>query len=128
MIGINFTNPNAIKNNPKAFNELVEQTTYIKNFFLDKQAEDITYEVEDLFRDEDSGLAARLNKLISMELPYYTNTIELQQTKKEFEGDITLVVFPLVKELKSNFLNKYIYSSILVLLLLSVVIFYFVSR
>ena len=27
-------------------------------------------------------------------------TIELQQTKKEFEGDITLVVFPFVKELK----------------------------
>ena len=24
-------------------------------------------------------------------------TIELQQTKKEFEGDITLVVFPFVK-------------------------------
>ena len=30
------------------------------------------------------------------------NTIELQQTKKEFEGDLTLVVFPLIKELKSN--------------------------
>ncbi len=30
------------------------------------------------------------------------NSIELQQTKKEFEGDITLVVFPLVKELKMN--------------------------
>ena len=38
------------------------------------------------------------------------------------------VVKKRVKELKSNFLNKYIYSSILVLLLLSVVIFYFVSR
>ena len=33
-----------------------------------------------------------------------------------------------VKELKSNFLNKYIYSSILILILLLVVIFYFVSR
>ena len=30
------------------------------------------------------------------------NTIELQQTKKEFEGDVTLVVFSLVKELKMN--------------------------
>jgi len=28
------------------------------------------------------------------------NNIELQQTKKEFEGDVTLVVFPLIKELK----------------------------
>jgi hypothetical protein len=33
-----------------------------------------------------------------------------------------------VKELKSNFLNKYIYSIIVILVLVSVVIFYFVSR
>jgi len=33
-----------------------------------------------------------------------------------------------VKELKSNFLNKYIYVGILILILLLVVIFYFVSR
>ena len=33
-----------------------------------------------------------------------------------------------VKELKSNFLNKYIYSTFAILILLLVVIFYFVSR
>jgi len=33
-----------------------------------------------------------------------------------------------VKELKSNFLNKYIYSAITIFILLLVVIFYFVSR
>ena len=33
-----------------------------------------------------------------------------------------------VKELKSNFLNKYIYAGIAILILLLVVIFYFVSR
>ena len=33
-----------------------------------------------------------------------------------------------VVELKSNFLNKYIYSAITILILLLVVIFYFVSR
>ena len=33
---------------------------------------------------------------------FETNNIELQQTKKEFEGDITLVVFTFVKELKSS--------------------------
>jgi len=33
-----------------------------------------------------------------------------------------------VIEIKSNFLNKYIYSAVLVLILLSVAIFYFVSR
>ncbi len=33
---------------------------------------------------------------------FETNNIELQQTKKEFEGDVTLVVFSFVKELKMN--------------------------
>ena len=33
-----------------------------------------------------------------------------------------------VRELKSNFLNKYIYSSVIILILLIVAIFYFVSR
>ena len=33
-----------------------------------------------------------------------------------------------VEELKSNFLNKYIYSAIAILILLLVAIFYFVSR
>ena len=33
-----------------------------------------------------------------------------------------------VKELKSNFLNKYIYSGVTILILLAVAIFYFVSR
>ena len=33
-----------------------------------------------------------------------------------------------VKELKSNFLNKYIYSAVLIFILLLVAIFYFVSR
>ena len=33
-----------------------------------------------------------------------------------------------VKEIKSNFLNKYIYSAIIILILLLVAIFYFVSR
>ena len=28
--------------------------------------------------------------------------LEFQQTKKEFEGDITLVVFPLLKIIKGN--------------------------
>ena len=33
---------------------------------------------------------------------FKAKNIELQQTKKEFDGDITLVIFPLVKELKMN--------------------------
>ena len=31
---------------------------------------------------------------------FKAKNIELLQTKKEFDGDITLVIFPLVKELK----------------------------
>ena len=33
---------------------------------------------------------------------FKAKNIELQQTKKDFDGDITLVVFPLAKELKMN--------------------------
>ena len=48
-------------------------------------------------------------------------------TKEEKESG-TLVEEKRVKEIKSNFLNKYIYSVIGILILLIVVIFYFVSR
>ena len=48
-------------------------------------------------------------------------------TKKENESK-RLVEEKRVKELKSNFLNKYIYAGIAILILLLVVIFYFVSR
>ena len=47
-------------------------------------------------------------------------------TKEEETGII--VKEKRIKELKSNFLNKYIYSVIAILILLLVVIFYFVSR
>ena len=42
--------------------------------------------------------------------------------------DIKVIKEKRVKELKSNFLNKYIYSGVLLLILLLVAIFYFVSR
>ena len=48
-------------------------------------------------------------------------------TKKEI-GTGQVIKEKRVKEIKSNFLNKYIYSSIIILILLIVVIFYFVSR
>ena len=48
-------------------------------------------------------------------------------TKEEKETGI-VVTEKRVKKLKSNFLNKYIYSSIAILILLLVAIFYFVSR
>ena len=47
---------------------------------------------------------------------------------KEEKNTGTIIAEKRVKELKSNFLNKYIYTGILILILLLVVIFYFVSR
>ena len=44
------------------------------------------------------NIETALNKVFR----FQTKNIELQQTKNEFDGDITLVVFPLVKELKMN--------------------------
>ena len=47
---------------------------------------------------------------------------------KEEKETGTVLVEKRVKETKSNFLNKYIYSVTIILILLLVVIFYFVSR
>ena len=47
---------------------------------------------------------------------------------KEKEKNGTVVKEKRVNEIKSNFLNKYIYSTITILILLVVAIFYFVSR
>ena len=47
---------------------------------------------------------------------------------KEEEKNGTVVKEKRVNEIKSNFLNKYIYSAIAILILLVVAIFYFVSR
>ncbi len=49
----------------------------------------------------------------------------ISKKREDTEGTIEV---KRVKELKSNFLNNYIYSSITILILLLVVIFYFVSR
>ena len=48
-------------------------------------------------------------------------------TKDKEDTDVTAEV-KRVKELKSNFLNKYVYSALVIIILLLVVIFYFVSR
>ena len=47
---------------------------------------------------------------------------------KEEKNTGTIIAEKRVKELKSNFLNRYIYAGIAILILLLVVIFYFVSR
>ena len=52
----------------------------------------------------------------------------LSPITKQEKNTGTIIVEKRVKELKSNFLNKYIYVGIAILILLLVVIFYFVSR
>ena len=51
--------------------------------------------IQNIIRD---NIQTALNEIFQ----FKSEGIELQQTKKEFEGDITLVVFPLIKELKSS--------------------------
>ncbi len=51
--------------------------------------------IQKIIRD---NIKTALNEIFQ----FKTDNIELQQTKKEFEGDVTLVVFPMVKELKSS--------------------------
>ena len=67
----------------------------------------------------------------------FADIVDSEIGKKEFEKIKGLAEVPdvnknteknRVKELKSNFLNKYIYSAAAILFLLLVVIFYFVSR
>ena len=48
--------------------------------------------------------------------------------KKEKKDTGEIVAEKRVEELKSNFLNKYVYSAFIILILLLVAIFYFVSR
>ena len=51
----------------------------------------------------------------------------ITKDKDKEDVDVTVEV-KRAKELKSNFLNKYVYSALVVIILLLVAIFYFVSR
>ena len=48
--------------------------------------------IQKIIRD---NIKTALNEIFQ----FNTDNIELQQTKKEFEGDVTLVVFPMVLSL-----------------------------
>ena len=49
-----------------------------------------------------SLLKNKLSKFISNKYELDFNELEFQTTKKDFEGDITVVVFPLVKKLRKS--------------------------
>ncbi|WP_298525430.1 arginine--tRNA ligase [uncultured Christiangramia sp.] len=47
-------------------------------------------------------LAAKVNEAVTKHYEVEAPTIEFQPTRKNFEGDITLVVFPMLKKIKIN--------------------------
>ncbi len=49
-----------------------------------------------------SVLTTSIQDFISKEFQKDIQSFEFQQTRKEFKGDITLVVFPLLRHIKTN--------------------------
>ena len=91
----------------------------------------LNYEVDITVGGKVAQLGSRLINGIAKKMSDYffgqfSDLVAPIKTEKKDTGEV--VIKKRVKELKSNFLNKYIYSIILVLILLLVAIIYFVSR
>ena len=91
----------------------------------------LTYEVDVNVGGKIAQLGSRLINGVAKKMSDYffgrLADLVAPITKQE-NKTTTIVEEERVKELKSNFLNKYIYSTIGILILLVVAIFYFVSR
>ena len=91
----------------------------------------LNYEVDITVGGKVAQLGSRLINGIAKKMSDYffgqfSDLVAPIKTEKKDTG--VVVIKKRVKELKSNFLNKYVYSIILVLILLLVAIIYFVSR
>ena len=91
----------------------------------------LNYEVDITVGGKVAQLGSRLINGIAKKMSDYffgqfSDLVAPIKTEKKDTGEV--VIKKRVKELKSNFLNKYIYSIILVFILLLVAIIYFVSR
>jgi hypothetical protein len=91
----------------------------------------LNYEVDITVGGKVAQLGSRLINGIAKKMSDYffgqfSDLVAPIKTEKKDTGEV--VIKKRVKELKSNFLNKYVYSVILVLILLLVAIIYFVSR
>ena len=91
----------------------------------------LNYEVDITVGGKVAQLGSRLINGIAKKMSDYffgqfSDLVAPIKTEKKDTGEF--VIKKRVKELKSNFLNKYVYSVILVLILLLVAIIYFVSR
>ena len=91
----------------------------------------LTYEVDVNVGGKIAQLGSRLINGVAKKMSdyFFGRLADLVTPIREKENkNTTIVKEERVKELKSNFLNKYIYSVIGILILLIVAIFYFVSR
>ena len=91
----------------------------------------LNYEVDITVGGKVAQLGSRLINGIAKKMSDYffgqfSDFVAPIKTEKKDTGEV--VIKKRVKELKSNFLSKYVYSIILVLILLLVAIIYFVSR
>jgi len=91
----------------------------------------LNYEVDITVGGKVAQLGSRLINGIAKKMSDYffgqfSDLVAPIKTEKKDTDEV--VIKKRVKELKSNFLNKYVYSVILVLILLLVAIIYFVSR
>ena len=91
----------------------------------------LNYEVDVNVGGKVAQLGSRLINGVAKKMSDYffgqfSDLVAPIKTEKKDTGEV--VIKKRVKELKSNFLNKYVYSVILVLILLLVAIIYFVSR
>ena len=87
------------------------------------------YDVSLNFGGKIAQIGSRLIDGVAKKLSdyFFGRFADLISPIKKTDTDIAIEE-PRVKEVKSNFLNKYIYSAIIILILLIVAIFYFVSR
>ena len=92
----------------------------------------LSYEVDVNVGGKIAQLGSRLINGVSKKMSDYFfgrfSDLVAPIVKEEEEENGTVVKGKRVNEIKSNFLNKYIYSTIAILILLVVAIFYFVSR
>ena len=90
----------------------------------------LTYDVNVDVGGKIAQLGSRLINGVAKKMSdyFFGRFADLVSPIKEIKETGIIVEEKRVEELKSNFLNKYIYSIVFVLMLLLVVIFYFVSR
>ena len=111
-------------------NCLIDNNTFFKAIAKIQRLTTLKYEVEVIVGGKVAQLGSRLIDGVAKKMADYffgrfADIVSPLKEENEFKTEKKKLR---VEELKSNFLNKYIYSAIAILILLLVAIFYFVSR